>query len=67
MVDKKPVQARSQEDQSCERQRSQLQVQSPDPWCGNYCWGSEQVTRKARIMDVVYNATKRASENQDLG
>ena len=24
---------------------------------GNYTWGSEQVTRKARIMDVVYNAT----------
>ena len=24
---------------------------------GNYCWGSEQCTRKARIMDVVYNAT----------
>ena len=24
---------------------------------GNYSWGSEQCTRKARIMDVVYNAT----------
>jgi small subunit ribosomal protein S8e len=24
---------------------------------GNYTWGSEQVTRKTRILDVVYNAT----------
>ena len=24
---------------------------------GNYSWGSEVVTRKARIMDVVYNAS----------
>mmetsp|Transcript_47162 Transcript_47162/g.112236 ORF Transcript_47162/g.112236 Transcript_47162/m.112236 type:complete len:208 (+) Transcript_47162:70-693(+) len=24
---------------------------------GNYAWGSENITRKARILDVVYNAT----------
>ena len=24
---------------------------------GNFTWGSEQVTRKTRILDVVYNAT----------
>ena len=24
---------------------------------GNFSWGSENVTRKARIVDVVYNAT----------
>ena len=24
---------------------------------GNFSWGSEQITRKARILDVVYNAT----------
>ena len=24
---------------------------------GNFSWGSEQVTRKTRILDVVYNAT----------
>ena len=24
---------------------------------GNFCWGSEYVTKKARIQDVVYNAT----------
>merc|ERR1712216_7600 len=24
---------------------------------GNYSWGSENCTRKARIMDVVYNST----------
>ncbi|NDV85025.1 30S ribosomal protein S8e, partial [Bacteroides sp. 51] len=24
---------------------------------GNYSWGSESVTRKARIIDVVYNAS----------
>jgi small subunit ribosomal protein S8e len=24
---------------------------------GNYSWGSEAITRKARIMDVVYNAS----------
>jgi small subunit ribosomal protein S8e len=24
---------------------------------GNYSWGSESVTRKTRIIDVVYNAT----------
>merc|ERR1712166_1380810 len=25
--------------------------------CGNYAWGSENCTRKVRILDVVYNAT----------
>ena len=25
---------------------------------GNYAWGSENATRKVRIMDVVYNASK---------
>jgi small subunit ribosomal protein S8e len=24
---------------------------------GNYSWGSESVTRKTRILDVVYNAS----------
>ena len=24
---------------------------------GNYTWGSEQVTKKTRILDIVYNAT----------
>ena len=24
---------------------------------GNYSWGSEAVTRKTRILDVVYNAS----------
>ena len=24
---------------------------------GNFTWGSEQVTKKTRILDVVYNAT----------
>merc|ERR1712054_652361 len=24
---------------------------------GNYAWGSENVTKKVRILDVVYNAT----------
>ena len=24
---------------------------------GNFSWGSESVTRKTRILDVVYNAT----------
>jgi len=24
---------------------------------GNFSWGSEAVTRKTRILDVVYNAT----------
>jgi len=24
---------------------------------GNFTWGSEQVTRKTRILDVLYNAT----------
>jgi small subunit ribosomal protein S8e len=24
---------------------------------GNFTWGSEQITRKTRILDVVYNAT----------
>ena len=24
---------------------------------GNYSWGSECVTRKTRVLDVVYNAT----------
>lgn len=24
---------------------------------GNYAWGSESVTRKTRILDVVYNAS----------
>ena len=22
---------------------------------GNFCWGSEQITKKTRILDVVYN------------
>jgi small subunit ribosomal protein S8e len=26
---------------------------------GNYSWGSEAVTRKTRILDVVYNASTR--------
>eukprot|EP00854_Cymbomonas_tetramitiformis_P014290 gene14290-16900_t len=25
--------------------------------CGNFAWGSEAVTRKVRILDVVYNAS----------
>ena len=24
---------------------------------GNFTWGSEQITKKTRILDVVYNAT----------
>ena len=24
---------------------------------GNFTWGSEQITKKSRILDVVYNAT----------
>lgn len=24
---------------------------------GNYCWGSEKISRKAKIVDVVYNAS----------
>ena len=24
---------------------------------GNFAWGSEQITKKSRILDVVYNAT----------
>jgi small subunit ribosomal protein S8e len=24
---------------------------------GNFCWGSENTTRKVRVMDVVYNST----------
>merc|ERR1711957_185952 len=24
---------------------------------GNFCWGSENCTRKVRVMDVVYNST----------
>merc|ERR1719460_174812 len=24
---------------------------------GNYCWGSENVAKKVRILDVVYNAS----------
>ena len=24
---------------------------------GNFCWGSERITKVAKIMDVVYNAT----------
>ena len=24
---------------------------------GNYCWGSEKIARKAKILDVVYNAS----------
>merc|ERR1712216_767800 len=34
---------------------------------GNFSWGSENVTRKARILDVCYNSSNNELAHQDSG